>query len=249
MQRQLCGIALALAIGAATLLAAAPSAALTIRYNFLGSGHRAFDGEVDQTDANIAIANFPAGRTNWGADWQNWGEASAAEYTALTASDDSYYQSANNPGWGDNVAHLFEFSVTQASADVTDIWFSVEVSRARATDTQYFYLWNYVTSSYTVLGQIDTGTTDAGVTDYSLVSNVAGIDASNIGQYVSAGGQVTMLSINQDVGFIFGSRWQRFDFLEMTVISTPEPRTALLLAVGLLVMAARQQLRARVSAS
>lgn len=246
---QLWGIALALAIGAATLLAAAPSTALTIRYNFLSGGHRAYDGEVDQTDADIANANFPAGRTNWGADWQNWGEASAAEYAALTASDDSYYQSANNPGWGDNAAHLFELQVTQASAEVTDIWFTVEVSRSRATDTQYFYLWNYVTSSYTVLGDIDTGTTDAGVTDFSLADNVAGIDASNIGQYVDASGQVTLLSINQDIGFMFGSRWQRFDFLEMTVISTPEPRTAVLLAVGLLVMAARRQLRARFSTS
>jgi hypothetical protein len=104
-------------------------------------------------------------------------------------------------------------------------------------------------AAYSVLGEIDTGTTDAGVSDYSLVDNVAGIEATDIGQYVSASGQVTMLSINQDIGFIFGSRWQRFDILEMTVVSTPEPRTALLLAVGLLVMAARRRLRARFSPS
>lgn len=238
MRLHLTGIALALALVAVSALAAAPSSALTIRYGFAGSGpHTASDGEVDQTDANIAAGSFPPGRTNWGADWANWGEASAAEYAALSASDDARYQTVSNPGWGDNVAHLFEFSVTEDPADVTDIWFSVEVSRARTVDTQYFYLWDYTTAQYTVLGNIDTGTTDVAVTDYSLVNNVPGIDATNIGEYVDASGQVTLLSINQDAGFIFGARWQRFDFIEMAVVSVPEVETALLLAIGLLGLA------------
>jgi hypothetical protein len=240
MRRHITGIALALVLGAAGLLVATSTAALTIIYDFGGVApgtgpHTASDGEVDQTDANIAAGSFPAGRTGWGADWANWAEASAGEYAALTASDDIYYQTVSNPGWGDNVAHLFEFTVAENPADVTDILFSVEVSRARTTDTQFFYLWNDTNAQYTVLGNIDTGSTDFAATNYSLVNNVPGIDATNIGDYVDGSGQVTLLTINQDSGGFFGgARWQRFDFLEMTVVSVPEPKTAVLLAFGLL---------------
>jgi len=236
-------IALGLALAAAGLAAATPAGALTVRYGFAGVGpgtgpHAAYDGEVDQTDANIAAGNFPPGRTNWGPDWQNWAEATAAEYAALTGSDDAYYQSAFTAGWGDNVAHLFELTVAEDPATVTDILLSVEVSRARTTDTQYFYLWNYVTVRYTVIGDIDTGTTDASWSDYSVVDNVAGIDATNIGEYVDASGQVTLLSINQDSGGLFGgARWQRFDWIETAIVFVPEPLTAVLLASGLLGLA------------
>ena len=202
---QITSIALGLALAAAGLVAATPASALTVRYGFAGVGpgtgpHAAYDGEVDQTDANIAAGNFPPGRTSWGADWQNWAEATAAEYAALTGSDDGYYQSAFTAGWGDNVAHLFELVVAEDPASVTDILLSVEVSRARATDTQYFYLWNYATARYTVIGDIDTGTTDASWSDYSVVDNAASIDATNIGEYLDASGQITLLSINQDAG-------------------------------------------------
>jgi hypothetical protein len=228
-----------------------PTAALTIVYDFRSVGpgtgpHTASDGEVDQTDANIAAGDFPAGRTGWGADWANWDEASAGEYAALTVSDDTYHQTVSNPGWGDNVAHLFEFMVAENPADVTDILFSVEVSRARTTDTQFFYLWNYTNAEYTVLGNIDTGSTDVAATNYSLVNNVPGIDATNIGEYVDGSGQVTLLSINQDAGGLFGgARWQRFDFFEVAIVSAPEPTTALLLAGGLLGLALRKRPRSR----
>jgi hypothetical protein len=66
LHNQIAAIALGLA-----LAAAAPAGALTVRYG----PSTAYDGEVDQTDANIATGSFPAGRTNWGPDWQNWAEA------------------------------------------------------------------------------------------------------------------------------------------------------------------------------
>jgi hypothetical protein len=250
---QITAIALGLALAAAGLAAATPASALTVRYGFAGVGpgtgpHAAYDGEVDQTDANIAAGNFPPGRTSWGPDWQNWAEATAAEYAALTGSDDGYYQSAFTAGWGDNVAHLFELVVAEDPASVTDILLSVEVSRARATDTQYFYLWNYATARYTVIGDIDTGTTDASWSDYSVVDNAASIDATNIGEYLDASGQITLLSINQDSGGILGgARWQRFDSIETAIVFLPEPLTALLLAAGLLGLAVYGRRRDRVS--
>ena len=253
VHRQITSIALGLALAAAGLVAATPASALTVRYGFAGVGpgtgpHAVYDGEVDQISADIASANFPPGRTSWGADWQNWAEATAAEYAALTAGDDAYYQSAFTPGAGDNAAHLFELVVAEDPADVTDILLSVEVSRARANDTQYFYLWNYATARYTVIGDIDTGTTDASWSDYSVVDNVASIDATNIGEYVDASGQVTLLSINQDSGGLFGgARWQRFDSIETAIVFAPEPLTAVLLAAGLLGLAVYGRRRARVS--
>jgi hypothetical protein len=245
MRTQLRSIAVALALGAAVLLAAAPASAITTRYDFSSGSHSAYDGEVDQTDANIASANFPAGRTNWGADWLNWAEATVAEYTALTSSDDSYYRTVDHAGWGDNVAHRFEFTVAEDPADITDILLSVEVSRARNTDAQFFYLWNYTDSQYTVLGSIATGTTDVAVTDYSLVDNVAGIDATNIGEYVDASGQMTLLSINQDVRYFSGSRWQQFDYIQTAIVWVPEPESSILLALGLLGLAVQGSRRPR----
>jgi hypothetical protein len=146
------------------------------------------------------------------------------------------------------VAHVFEFAVAEDPATVTDILLSLEVSRARADDTQYFYLWNYVNSQYTVIGDIDTGTTDASWTDYSVVDNVTSIDATNIDEYVDASGQVTLLSINQDAGAGFGlARWQRFDFVGTAIVFVPEPLTAVLLASGLLGLAVYGRRRDRVS--
>ena len=244
LHNQIAAIALGLALAAAGLAAAAPAGALTVRYG----PSTAYDGEVDQTDANIATGSFPAGRTNWGPDWQNWAEATAGEYAALAGSDDDRYQSAFTAGIGDNVAHLFEFAVAEDPASVTDILLSLEVSRARADDTQYFYLWNYVNSQYTVIGDIDTGTTDASWTDYSVVDNVTSIDATNIDEYVDASGQVTLLSINQDAGAGFGlARWQRFDFVGTAIVFVPEPLTAVLLASGLLGLAVYGRRRDRVS--
>jgi hypothetical protein len=136
--------------------------------------------------------------------------------------------------------------VAEDPADVTDILFSVEVSRARNTDAQFFYLWNYTDSQYTVLGSIATGTTDVAVTDYSLVDNVSGIDATNIGEYVDASGQVTLLSISQDDrSFFWVDRWQRFDYIQTAIVWVPEPEASLLLALGLLGLAVQGSRRPR----
>ena len=244
MRTQLRGIALALAASAAVLLAATPASALTTRYDFASGSHLAYDGEVDQTDANIASGNLPTARTDWGPDWDNWATGSAA---ALASSNDVYHQTVDNPGMGDNVAHLFEFEVAEAPADVTDILFSVEVSRARNTDAQYFFLGNYALSEYTVLGSIATDTTDVAVTDYSLVDNVPGIDATNIGEYIDAmSGQITLLSINQDdFSFFWVDRWQRFDYIGTAIVWIPEPESSILLALGLLGLAVQGSRRPR----
>ena len=122
-------------------------------YDFTGitnpsAGHTAEDGEIDVSDAVIADGTFGA-RRNTIAGWNNWGEASTAEYGNLVGSDDAYYQTAD-PGGGDNAATIFEFVIVEAPATITQIDVNAEVAQGVNTDAMFLYLWNYTTSTYAV---------------------------------------------------------------------------------------------------
>ncbi|MGB8226977.1 MAG: hypothetical protein WCE45_08990, partial [Sedimentisphaerales bacterium] len=151
------------------------------------SSHKAEDGEIDVTDAEIIAGTFGARRDTI-AGWALWAEATTAEYAALVSSDDSRYSTAD-PGNGDNAAMIFEFYVNENPVDVEQIDISVEIGRGASTDLGYAYLWNYSTSSYLVLGT-QSGTAD-GVVSASITSNP--------GDYINpTTGQVTVFVVNMD---------------------------------------------------
>ncbi len=127
--------------------------ASTTVYDFTGitspsATHTAEDGEIDETDANIANGTFGA-RRNTITGWKNWGEATTGEYGNLVGSDDAYYQ-ASVPGNGDNAAMIFEFVIAEAPSTITQIDVAIEGAQGVAVDAWFVYLWNYNTSTYAV---------------------------------------------------------------------------------------------------
>ena len=162
-------------------------------YNFDGitspSGtHKAESGEIDVTDSMIEEGTFPARRESTNG-WANWVEATTAEYTSLTGSDDDRYEGAD-PGNGDNAAMIFEFYIAENPADLERLDVSVEISQGDATDASYAYLWNYNTSSYLVLGS------QAGITDQIISAGIT----TNPGDYIDPGtGQATVFVANEDI--------------------------------------------------
>ena len=163
--------------------------------------HKAEDGEIDCTDSMIENGTFPARRDSING-WNNWGEASTAEYAALVGSDDSRYQGAD-PGSGDNAAMIFEFYVDEDPVDVEQIDVSVELGRNSSTDLGWVYIWNYNTSSYLVLGSQN------GTADQVISASVT----TNPGDYInSSTGQLTVFAVNEDV-----SDWIRIDDISVTI--------------------------------
>ena len=175
-------------------------------YDFTGitspsSTHIAQDGEIDVADSMIENGTFPARRDTING-WNNWSEASSAEYAALVGSDDSRYQGAD-PGSGDNAAMLFEFYVAEDPADIAQIDVSVELGRYESTDLGWVYIWNYTTGSYLVLGS------QSGTADQVVAASIT----SNPGEYVESGtGELSVFVVNEDV-----SDWIRVDDISVTI--------------------------------
>jgi len=175
-------------------------------YDFSGitapsSTHTAEDGEIDVDDAMIENGTFPARRDTI-TGWANWAEASSAEYTNLVGSDDNRYQGAD-PGYGDNAAMIFEFTIDQDPSDVKQIDVSVELGRNASTDYGWIYIWNYNTSSYMVLGA------QSGTADYVISAGVT----TNPSDYIEPGtGRLTIFAVNED-----DSDWIRIDDITVTI--------------------------------
>lgn len=112
------------------------------------SSHIAEDGEIDVSDDVIANGTFGA-RRNTIAGWNSWSEATTGDYGDLVGSDDAYFQAAV-PGSGDNAAMIFEFTIAEAPASITQIDVQVEVAQGAAVDAMYVYLWDYTNSTYAV---------------------------------------------------------------------------------------------------
>lgn len=167
---------------------------------------KAEDGEIDESDANIAAGTLGGRRGGAINGWSKWGIASPTEYDNTVTSDDLYYQTAD-PGKGDNAAIIFENYTDEDPATVTQIDVSVEISRNRADKEGYVHIWNYITSSYLVCGS-DTGSADAVVSCSITVNPGDYLDPST--------GQFTVFVVNQDT-----SEWIRVDqiFVDITTAS------------------------------
>ena len=174
------------------------------------------DGEISVSNGVITTGTFGARRDTI-SGWANWGPATQTELTDLQASNDLYYQTAD-PGGGDNAAMLFEFIFPDDPNAIGSIDISVEAGRSVASGELYFYLWNYVTGTYDVLGS------QPGSADQVFTILVA----TNPTQYINpADGQLTLFLVSSD-----RNETIRVDTLSVALVVIGGPETFLMIHDG-----------------